>query len=171
MDIELVEASIGDKSVVRNLMHLYVHDMSEYVDEDVTDHGLFGYRYLDHYWAEPGRYPWLARVEGKLAGLALVRDVQEGGGTLHVMSEFFVLRKFRGRGVGRGLAWRLFDRLPGRWRVEQLVGNRPARLFWRGVIGEYTKGRFAEIDPRTQGELKGTGQVFTAPPSAEGAGS
>ena len=172
MDIQLVEASIGDKSAVRNLMELYYHDLSEYSGKDVTDHGLFGYRYLDHYWTEPGRYPWLARVEGKLAGLALVRDVEEsGGGTVHVMSEFFVLRKFRRRGVGRRLACRLFDRFPGRWRVEQEAGNHPAQVFWRSVIGEYTKGRFAEIEPGTGGELRGTGQVFNAPPSAEGVGS
>jgi predicted acetyltransferase len=46
--------------------------------------------------------------------------------------------------VGERIARELFDRFPGRWIVEQLVGNEPARAFWRKVVGRYTGGRFDE---------------------------
>jgi len=171
MDIELIEAAVEDKPVVQNLLELCEHDLSEFGGWDVTDHGLFGYHYLDHYWSEAGRYPFLVRVGGRLAGLALIRDVQEQGAVVHVMAEFFVLRKYRRQGVGRGLALLLFDRFPGRWRVEQIPGNDPALAFWRKVIGEYTGGRFAELDPDAPSELGGTGQVFETPPSGDAGGS
>ncbi|HEY8415220.1 MAG TPA: hypothetical protein VIK99_05545, partial [Thermaerobacter sp.] len=55
---ELVPVAYEDKSVLANLMHLYKYDLSVYDDDpedrDVNAHGLFTYRYLDHYWTEPG---------------------------------------------------------------------------------------------------------------------
>jgi predicted acetyltransferase len=60
------------------------------------------------------------------------------------MQEFFVLRKFRRRGVGRRVALDLFARYAGPWRVEQLSGNAPAVLFWRRVIADHTRGRCTE---------------------------
>ena len=35
-------------------MELYRYDFSEFDGADVGSHGEYGYRYLDHYWAEPG---------------------------------------------------------------------------------------------------------------------
>ena len=88
-------ASIDDKPVVQQLLELYAHDFSAFNGADVDDHGRYGYRYLDAYWTEPGRHPFLFRVEGRLAGFALVR-----AGVPHDMAEFFVMRKYRRSGVG-----------------------------------------------------------------------
>jgi predicted acetyltransferase len=67
--IEVLKATLHDKPVLRNLMELYQYDFSEIEGEDAGDFGLFGYRYLDHYWTESGRHPFLIKVDGKLAGL------------------------------------------------------------------------------------------------------
>ena len=37
--------------------------------------GDYGYRYLDHYWADPGRHPFLFQVDHNWAGFALVREI------------------------------------------------------------------------------------------------
>ena len=60
------------------------------------------------------------------------------------MGEFFVLRKFRRRGVGKQAAHRLFARHPGRWEVRELPSNMPAQGFWRRIIADYTQGDFSE---------------------------
>ncbi len=39
------------------------------------NNGLYDYMYLDHYWTEEGRHPFFIRVDGKLAGFALVREI------------------------------------------------------------------------------------------------
>lgn len=51
---ELIEATVDDKPVVRRLLELYLHDFSEFSGQDLNDHGEYGYRYLDHYWTDPG---------------------------------------------------------------------------------------------------------------------
>lgn len=127
--IELEPVDYADKVVLRRLIELYIYDYSEYMGWDVDAHGVFGYRYLDHYWTESDRHPFFIRVDGRLAGFALVRS-----GTPHGMAEFFVMRRYRRTGVGRQAAQILFERFPGAWEVSQLVTNVTGTTFWRSVI-------------------------------------
>jgi predicted acetyltransferase len=147
MTIDIQPATSEDKSVLSHLMELYQYDFSEFEGTDVNAHGLFGYPYLDHYWREPGRYPFLIRVSGKLAGFALVRAIHgdEAGTNTHIMAEFFILRKYRTRGVGQNVAQRTFAMFPGKWRVYEEAENLPAQAFWRKVIARYTGGAYAEV--------------------------
>ena len=145
MNIEIREAALAEKTLLRNLLELCQHDYSEYDGEDVDEHGLFGYRYLDHYWTDAGRYPFLIRVDARLAGFVLVRVVDSKDRTqTYSIAEFFVMRKYRRHGVGRQAACFVFDRFPGPWIVCQEAGNLPAQHFWRQIIGEYTHGNFTD---------------------------
>lgn len=109
-------------------------------------HGLYGYERLDHYWTEESRSPFLVRVSGKWAGLALVREVTlPDGRPAHSIAEFFIMRKYRQQGVGKIVAQRLFDMFPGAWEIGQLASNAPAQAFWRSVVAEHTGGRFQEV--------------------------
>ena len=60
------------------------------------------------------------------------------------MNQFFVLRKYRRRGVGRWAAVELFTRFPGRWEVREALKNTAARDFWCRVISDFTGGSFDE---------------------------
>jgi len=161
MNIEVQQASLEDKTILRNLMELYAYDSSEFDQCDVDAHGLFGYNYLDHYWTEPGRYPFLVRVEGRLAGLVLVRTLDESENALtHSMAEFFILRKYRHQGIGQVVAQQIFDMFPGQWSVAEVENNRPAQSFWRKVISEYTRGNFQEVWSNND-EWKGPVQTFS----------
>ncbi len=130
MKIEILPAHVEDKPVLRHLLHLCLHDCSEFNGKDVNEHGLFDYLYLDYYWTEAGRFPFLVRVEGKLAGFVLVRQLEtEGDEPLWQMAEFFIVRKYRRRGIGREVAHRVFGQFEGRWEVTQEEGNLPAQAF------------------------------------------
>ncbi|MBN1934876.1 MAG: GNAT family N-acetyltransferase [Anaerolineae bacterium] len=144
MNVQIDKATVSDQVVLRQLLELYLYDFSPLDGSDVDEHGTFGYPYLDHYWTEAGRHPFLVRVDGKLAGFALVRQIDDEPPRTE-MAEFFIMRKYRGQGVGRQVATTLFDRFPGCWRVGQETSNTPAQAFWRGVIGRYTNGKFEEI--------------------------
>jgi predicted acetyltransferase len=148
LTVELHPINFSEKPVLRRLMELYQYDFSEFTGEDIDDSGEYGYRYLDHYWTEEGRYPFFIKIAGKLAGFVLVRilDRREGQ-TTYSMAEFFVMRKYRRQGAGYEVACRIFDRFPGWWQVEQEAANLPAQAFWRRVIGEYTGGRYEEMPP------------------------
>ena len=141
MKVDISRVEFGDKAVLRNLMELCQHDYSEFEDSDTDEHGLFGYKYLDNYWTEDGRHPFIVKVDGKPAGFALVREI-EGAAN---MAEFFIMRKYRRSGLGRTVACKVFDMFPGKWRVEQMPGNLPAQAFWRKVISEYTIGGFEDL--------------------------
>jgi predicted acetyltransferase len=144
MDVELTPIAYEHKSVLRHLMELCLHDYSEFDGADVDEHGLFGYSRIDHYWTEPGRHAFLIKLDGNTAGFALVRD-SSNTGDAHSVAEFFVLRKYRRKGVGRRAAQGVFDMFPGIWRVHQDKNNVSAQTFWRAVIGEYTAGSFREV--------------------------
>jgi len=159
MTVELVRAAKEDAPVLRRLLQYYVYDFSELVGLDVSDDGRFTTPPLDAYWEDAWRHPFLARVDGKHAGFALVHQrsrVTPDASTWDV-AEFFVMRKYRRRGVGAALATRVFDTFRGPWEVRQLFVNEAATTFWRSVIGAYTKGRFEEAiidDDRWRGPVQ-----------------
>ena len=115
--------------MLRRLVELYRYDFSEFDRSDVGPHGDYGYPYLDNYWTEPGRHPFLVQVEGSWAGFALVREIPP-----HDMAEFFVMRKYRRSGLGRDVAREVFRRFPGRWQVRQQRSNPAATAFWQTAI-------------------------------------
>lgn len=49
MNIALEVVSYPQKSILRNLLELYAYDFTEFIPDDVDQHGLYGYKYLDHY--------------------------------------------------------------------------------------------------------------------------
>jgi hypothetical protein len=71
--IELIPAEPEQEPIVSNLLQLYAHDFSEFHSVEIGDDGRFVYPQLPLYWGEPGRHPFLIRVDGKLAGLVLVK--------------------------------------------------------------------------------------------------
>lgn len=137
----LVEPAVREeKVIVRRLLELYSHDFSEFDGRDLDPHGEYGYDYLDPYWTDEGRWPFLFRVGGHLAGFALVRRAGEP----YEMAEFFVVRKYRRVGVGAAAAIAVIGRFPGDWHIHQLTANTAAHAFWRRVVDGLTGGSFAE---------------------------
>ncbi len=143
MKIKIKAAPLNKKPVLRHLMELYKYDFTEFDPEDVNEHGLYGYKYLDHYWTEEGRRPFLITVDDKYAGFALIREHQDPD--YFAIAEFFIMKKYRKRGIGKLVAFHLFDLLEGDWEVAEMEENLPAQVFWRKVIQEYTSGTFKEI--------------------------
>jgi len=149
--IEIVPAGDEDLPTVQNLARLYVYDMSEFMGWPCPEGGSFGG--CDEFladWRDGRNSPYVIRVDGELAGFAGVKR-DEGVSSECLVQEFFILRKFRRKGVGRSVATRLFDKSPGKWKVQQLVQNSPAIAFWREVVRDYTEGHYdenTERDPR-----------------------
>ena len=66
--IEVIPAAPEQERTVANLLELYAHDFSEFHDLEIGADGRFSYPSLPLYWSEPGRYPFLVKMDGKLAG-------------------------------------------------------------------------------------------------------
>lgn len=159
VETELIEAGPVEYEIIRNLVPYYVYEMSGPMGWNCSRSGTFGgcddlaeYWQKGHArtstgdrWKDPGwtGLPFLVRVDGSTAGFALVRR-RSAEPALHEIGEFFVLRRFQKRGVGRATAFALFDRFRGAWEVRQMAGNDPATAFWRRVISAYTNGDFED---------------------------
>jgi len=157
VDVDLVVATPGDRQVLDRLLQLYEYDFSEYGGIDLDATGVFPTLDTADIWRPDDRV-FFIKVDGRLAGFAYVTRhtsyVGEGEATL--LGEFFVLRKYRRRGVGERAARTLFERFPGRWELAPARGNDAARAFWRRVIGRYTGGAFRELPdgcPRWDGPV------------------
>jgi predicted acetyltransferase len=137
--VELIAASAEQEPILANLLELYVHDFSEYLDVDLGEDGRFGYGELSLYWREANRHPFLVRVDGKLGGLVLLKrgSAISGNAAVWDMVEFFVLRGMRRRGVGTEVAHQVWTLFPGPWEVRVMASNVAARRFWEHAIGAF----------------------------------
>jgi len=161
VQVEIFAAAPEEEATLANLMQLYLHDFTDFAEWDVGSDGRFSADDLHGCWTDPRRHPYFVVVDGKLAGFAIVDDGSAVSDAPDVtdMAEFFVMRRYRRRGVGRTVAHRLFALHPGRWEVREMAGNLSARAFWRAVIGEFTRGAYTE----SPGRAGGTMQSFMAP--------
>jgi predicted acetyltransferase len=153
--IEVREAAPLQEALMQNLMQLYTHDFSEFwagsERGDLNSLGRFETYPLEGYWSRPGWHAGLIWCDSQLAGFALIND--ETHSMLPAdrnMAEFFVVRKYRGSGVGRAAAEILLSRHPGSWEIAVARKNVRALKFWRDLVRDSPRlSGFEEMDVRS----------------------
>ena len=70
--VEINAIDYEDKHVLHNLMQLYRYDSSEFDGHELSIHGLYLYKYIDHQWTDTYRRPLMIKVNGEIAGFALL---------------------------------------------------------------------------------------------------
>lgn len=163
MKMELLPVEKQDKEILRNLLEKYNYEFSRYDGRDVNSLGLYDYSYLDHYWTEKNRWAFFMKVDGKLAGFAMVNDYPESQDeeTDYTMAEFFVMYKYRRCGVGGWACRALFEKFPGRWQLRRHPNNIGSVHFWDKIVAECSGGNFrlmrshpaADYDDGTLGDV------------------
>lgn len=146
MQVTIDRVERGQHDALRQLMQLYVYDFSPLLGLDVEDSGRFADRPLEPYWDDATRSAHFIRVEGRLAGFALIRRgsrLSDDANTWD-MEEFFVLRRYRRRRVGEQAAHALFASHRGPWEIRQRTENAGATTFWRHAIASYTANSFTQ---------------------------
>ena len=125
------------------MLELYAHDFSEFHHLELGADGRFGHQPLPLYWSDPGRHPFLILVDGRLAGLALVKRGSEFSDreTVWDVAEFFVVRAYRRQGIGLKTAHELWRKFPGPWEVRVMQSNRTALDFWQRAITTFNNGQ------------------------------
>lgn len=141
LDIQIIKASFEQKSVIAQLYELYTYEMTDLADFDIKDNGYYGYDELSSYWDDPNKYPYLIWVNKKLAGFALVQKGSpiETEPNVWDIAEFFIMRKFRKKGIGQFVAQQIWRTFPGPWQVRVWDNNKTAHYFWDAVIKKFSK--------------------------------
>ena len=143
MRVTLHKAKPSDLPIVKNLVPYYIYDMSEYLFWPTKPDGRHtGGDDLENYWSDPDKHAFILRAGREPAGFVLLLASNHGPSIDYSFTDFFVLRKFRHRGVGQRIARQFFRLYPGRWQIDHLKQNKPAALFWRKVVSRYTRGKF-----------------------------
>ena len=134
-------ATAAERPLIEGMFQFYAHDFSEFAAPDSTafefnDAGrFFDYPQMGTYWRDRDRWPLLIRVDGRLAGFALVNVLSHCGEKIdRNMAEFFVARRYRRHGNASQAARLIFEMHPGRWEVAAAVRNLPAISFWPKAI-------------------------------------
>ena len=119
MNIEIVRAAPEQQPILANLLQLYAHDFSEFYDLDLGEDGRYVYKELPLYFQDAGRHAFLVKKDGMWAGFVLVQRGSQISAAKDVwnLTEFFVLRACRRRGVGTKIAHRIWTQFPGKWEV------------------------------------------------------
>jgi len=147
MEIKIELATVNQKQVLINLLEKYEYEFSQYDDSGVDELGLFGCEeWIETYWEKDNCWPYLIKVDDKLAGFAFVGDFPiKGKETDFIIDEFFIIYKYRNSGVGQFVVDYLLDKHQGKWGLYYTPRNLPAVSFWPKAIGKYTNDNYELI--------------------------
>lgn len=131
------------KNVLENLLEFYVYEFSPYLNIEVSEEGKYGFDQTNAYISEEHYDSFFIVCEKNLAGFVVVKK-EQGCSYDYSMEQFFVLKKYNGKGIGKKAAFEAFASYKGKWQITQTETNYPAQAFWRGVIKEYTNNDYTE---------------------------
>ena len=140
--IQITPASIEQQSVIAQLYELYTYEMTDLANFDINNNGYYGYSDLPLYWTTPNRYPYLIWVNNKLAGFVLIQQgspIDDDNPDIWDIAEFFIMRKFRKKGIGQFVAQSIWASHPGSWQVRVWENNTTAHQFWNNNIEQFMK--------------------------------
>ena len=166
--MEVNVATFEERALIEGLMQPYAREFSRWCEVQFNADGTFTYPLLGTYWSEPNRFPFLFRVNGEVAGFALVRKTDCGfaDGEVCDVAEFFVAEAFRRQGAGSAAACAVWGRLPGRWQVRVLEANETAMRFWDSAVREFTGITVPAVSVHTDGKAW-RAYVFNAGPDGQ----
>lgn len=128
MEVKLRLAGQSDRPAIAGLLKHYLAELGDwgYGEED--------YPFLDSYWREERRAPYLIEADGRCAGFVLVNAVSISGYPVDgSIAEFYVTPDFRHRGCGQQAAIAALRTRLGLWELSFHRDNVAARSFWPRV--------------------------------------
>lgn len=162
--IKLIPAALENYPNIQNLARFYVYDISEFMgqteDWEMPENGLYECIDLKKYWEDENSFPFLVRYENELAGFAIIDKKGSDPKVDFNMAQFFIIRKFKNKGIGRSIAEQCFKMFPGEWEVRVIPGNEGAYRFWRSTIKKYCDGNFSEYTREVPHITNGKKNIF-----------
>jgi predicted acetyltransferase len=136
MTVEVALASSDHQPWIRAKIQSYLAELSKFVSIEKNFEGQYDYPYLDHYWREPDRHPFIIYLNNEAVGFLLAREDMDptDGTSLTEISELYILPEFRQRSVASSAIKKALGFFPGNWRAAVLPNNEVGRSFWKQLI-------------------------------------
>lgn len=159
ISIELCD--YDNKFIINNMYPLYLYDLGEIRSIYPNSYGIFEdddsiktleeqIPIFDIWWEKKDiLFPYLITVNGTPAGFALVATPPYvADDSDFMLVEMFVMRQFRGKGVGEYAIKDIFNKHLGNWMLftTPTESNAKTIRFWRKTLSNYTKDQFTEED-------------------------
>lgn len=146
--IKLIPAPLSDYPTIQNLGRFYAYDMSEYLGHEagweMSENGLYECMDFKKYWESENTYPFLVRYEKELAGFVIIDKKGSDASIEFNVAQFFIVRKFKRKGIGRYVAEQCFNQFRGTWEVMVMPDNDGAYRFWKATLKHYCDNNFTE---------------------------
>ena len=122
------------KEEMRKYLYEYLTELSQF-DPDIkfNSEGTPIYKWFDCYWEDKERYPIYFKVDEKVAGIALIRELDD---MLYDFAEFYVLPEYRKEGNAIYFASQITNLFDGQFVFSTRFTNKRAIKFW---------GKFAQL--------------------------
>lgn len=158
--VALVQVTYDKKNILENLMALYLHDLSEFADDlMVNADGKFEYDGLEYYFKSEDLRPFFIYYDNEIAGFVLLNSGRYVSiGVNYSIHEFFVLKSFRKKGIGSKAVKAIFEQYKGKYKIVQLIDNKPAIGFWRNLYASFGI-KYNEMAEKSDG-IEGLMQIF-----------
>jgi len=138
MNISLKKGTKENLKIAKNLVHYYIYDLGVPMGWDPRTDGVYdGCDEMAENWNNEKYHSYLIYNGDIPIGFAVVKELIKTK-IVYEIEEFFVLRRYRKKNVGKKVAFELFDSFQGNWQVRVLKQNTPAISFWSRIINIYT---------------------------------
>ena len=144
MTTRVEPATIHQKGTIVEFLDLYVHELRNLLGIDVKEHDIVAFSDLDQYWELEDHHPFLVYVDKKCIGFALVNKKTKLLSGAYAFKEYFLLKRYRGKGIGKAAALDILARFPGEWEMSELEKDTALIHFWRNFIRECVNDNYSE---------------------------
>lgn len=151
MDIFMEEVLSSEENILLNMFEFYDYEFSPLLDFEVNNEGLFRKAPISRYLTNGSYTAYFIKSHDTLLGFVIVK--KSSCKPLFEIEQFFILKKYNGRGIGKLAAFKTFDRYRGYWKVTIIEKNYSARSFWKKVIKEYSDDSHNESYDKKHGYI------------------
>ena len=132
------------KEDMRKLLLDYLTELSEF-DPDIKfdDQGVPIYKWFDYYWVDKDRFPFYFIVDGKVAGIAMIRELEE---LVYDFAEFYVIPEYRKDGNAIWFAQEVANLFDGQFTFATRFTNPRAIRFWGKFADTFEHNQYFDDD-------------------------
>jgi predicted acetyltransferase len=138
LKITLRKARNDDKTALQNMFQFYLHDLSAYTDNLTTNTDcVFENDDINTYYEKDTLIPMMIECDNTIIGFILLNmpPFTPSGYDYHI-NDFFILKKYRGQGLGKTAVRELLQKYSGKFAMVQLLKNTIAIHFWEKALNE-----------------------------------
>jgi predicted acetyltransferase len=142
MNVNIEEVLLNEGNILRNMFEFYDYEFSQYLNFEVNKEGLFRRAPVSEYLSNDEYHSFFIKSAERLLGFVILKITNNKSS--FEIEQFFILKKYNGKGIGKQAAIKIFDQYKGNWKVTQVERNYPAQAFWRKVIQSYSNNSYRE---------------------------